>query len=219
MWEIREKRTYQYENNLCSERVVCRLPILEIGDTIWQIQEQTIYNYHPDGSLENIEYFDIFGPSPIPIFLREFLYDRTITKDEILLPRDGIIPEGANHMLIKESAFRLFDYYPFFAFNNEFNQQTESFFYKPVDSVSTLDTHNNRLHVSFSPNPVNKIINIRLSDDSFSYQLNIFDSAGRPYLTKSGNDTAIDVSHLPSGTYHYSISSGQKVGRGSFVKI
>ncbi len=216
--EIFDKRTYKYRDNLCAERVFCHLPILEGGDTIWRRQEQTIYNYHPLGSLETVEYFDIRNPNdPIPIFLTEYEYDRTILAEDILFPRFRTLPSGHTHMLVSQKN-TLLNNYPHAAFNDELDPLIREYYYKPRNAVSTTDI-SHQVQVTLTPNPVSDILTLQMDDVTTEYNISIYDSAGRPHIIRQSRAKAIDVSSLPTGTYHYTISAGQKVGHGTFVKM
>ena len=102
--------------------------------------------------------------------------------------------------------------------SGDIEPRTTFLIYKPRETVSTSET-SPALQVKLSPNPVTDILTIQLDNSSEEYRLSIYDSAGRPHLIRQSRDMNIDISNLPSGTYHYSISSGQKVGSGTFVKM
>ena len=204
---------YNYEGNTLISRDKRFNPTITNQDTLWRTEERTEYDYNPDGSMKYYTIWDIRGGERRPVFLKSFEYNSDIGNDEVLFPVNKV----GNYAIASEEG-RIDNFgYPFMVTSGDIRPGRRSYFYRPRNTVSTSDLQ--KLEVSLSPNPVSDILTIHMGNSSEEYQLSIYDSAGRPHLSRLSRDSRIDVSQLPIGTYHYSILSGQKIGSGTFVKM
>ena len=213
-YDLRHRFSYSYEEDTLRSREKRLIPFIE-QDTVWGVEERTEYFYNANGRLDHYSIWDIRAGIRRPIFVQDYFYDNSIRNEEVLFfPRDD------KYALIEISG-RI----------DNFGYSTSTLgtisgdivpgiiksILRPRNTVSTSNVQ--KLEVSISPNPISDFLSIRLEDSSEEYHLSIFDSAGWPHLVRQSRDTEIDVSRLPSGTYHYSISAGDRVGSGSFVKF
>ena len=77
--------------------------------------------------------------------------------------------------------------------------------------------------VSVFPNPAMDILNIRLAGKGEEHVLiSIVDATGRVLkqvrVDTENSDFPVSVSDLPSGAYHYRISTSQQITAGTFLK-
>ena len=147
---------------------------------------------------------------------QEYDYDTNISTEDILLS----ISEDKYPVIRIRGRINNYGYSSssIAGISGDIKPGTTFLIYKPRETVSTSEA-SPPLQVRLSPNPVSNILRIQIEDNSAEYRINIYDAAGRPHIIRQSRNTEIDVSRLPSGTYHYSISTGDRVGSGSFVKM
>ena len=109
--------------------------------------------------------------------------------------------------------------YPFYRFTNELGTLTLN------DSVLTSSTSNNLIksqNYNFLwPNPVKNILNIKTDFQNQHFnQIDILNSSGVAISTKKieNENTKIDVSSLPTGTYILQISNREGIYKQLFIK-
>ena len=184
-------------------------------DSIWRYQESREHVYSAEGELDEIFYYTtIDNGDPTLAFKSEYTYDRSVTLDDVRLPRGNIKTEGQKHMILSEHHFGITPHIiglsptPF----------SRDYFYIARNTSATSAPE--ALQTSVSPNPVQDKLHLVLEEAiSQPFRLSIHDTAGRPHLELHSNDTRIDVSLLPAGTYVYTIHYLGKTGSGKFVKL
>jgi len=172
--QLRSVFSYNYEVDILTKREKRFSPTIDL-DTIWGVEERTLYSYNEDGSLDNYSIRDIRGGGESPIFFMKFEYDMSIRNKDVFF----LANREDTYAISRENGVLDNFGYPFKRVSGDISPGYRMYYYKPTNTVSTSNVQ--KLEVR--------------------------------------RDMNIDISNLPSGTYHYSISSGQKVGSGTFVKM
>lgn len=75
--------------------------------------------------------------------------------------------------------------------------------------IAVFDLQNNK--VTIYPNPAANILNIKLDDFDGNYSVNILNQFGQTILTKTNNNSEINISSLENGFYFIQIVSDNKI--------
>ena len=199
VWEADEVYKYQYNSDSYIKEVIFYDLLNTDSDSIWQLQELAKYDYGDEGSLDSISYYDIRDPNAIiPVFRKEYTYDRSILLSEIRMPWQREPVEGQQHMLLKAHNYEIGDY-PFIL-NSFGNPYTIEYYYKECDDVSTDDPV--EIGLELWPNPVKDQIHLTLPDGVTGTNVSVYHTSGRLHLASSFRSGEwLDVSTLEPGPY------------------
>ncbi|MBL8003828.1 MAG: T9SS type A sorting domain-containing protein [Candidatus Kapabacteria bacterium] len=88
-------------------------------------------------------------------------------------------------------------------------------FWTQIAKVSVAETNQNDVEVY--PNPVEKVLHLNITSNE-NFTVSILSHLGTEMLS-TANQTSINVSSLPSGTYYVQISTPKGIQRSRFVKM
>ncbi len=199
VWSANEIYKYRYNSDSDLREILFYDLLNTDSDSIWQLQELAKYDYGDEGSLDSISYYDIRDPDAIiPVFRKEYTYDRSILLSEIRMPWQREPVEGQQHLLLKAHNYEIGDYS--FILNSFGNPSTIEYYYKECDDVATDDPI--KMGMELWPNPAKNQIHLTLPDGVTGTDVSIYDISGRLHLVSSlGGGEWLDISTLEAGPY------------------